>query len=240
MSDWSLEALLSALHDDIERRLDRARKVFRHPTVKGDASENVWRDLLGSYLPKRYQVATAHVVDSTGAFSDQIDVVVFDRQYSPFVFHYEGQAIIPAESVYAAFEAKQTMNAAMIAYAQKKVATVRTLKRTSLPVPTVDGPKPPKPLHHIIGGILSFDSEWSPAFGEAFHGALAKVHGDSRLEIGCCAAHGAFWLDDGGNYHLPQGGKAAAGFLLELIARLQTLATVPMIDVRSYAQWLAK
>lgn len=70
MSKWSLQNLLSALHDDIEQRLERARKVYQHPTVKGDASEHVWRDLLASYLPKRYEVATAHVIDSTGAFSD--------------------------------------------------------------------------------------------------------------------------------------------------------------------------
>jgi len=36
----------------------------------------------------------------------------------------------------------------------------------------------------------------------------------------------------------PQG-KAATAFLLELIARLQDSATVPMIDVRAYAKWLA-
>ena len=221
MSDWSLQVLLSALHDDIERRLDRARRVFNHPTVKGDASERVWRDLLESYLPKRYQVATAHVVDSTGAFSDQIDVVVFDRQYSPFVFHYEGQVIIPAESVYAAFEAKQIINGAMMAYAHEKIATVRALKRTSLPVPTIGGEMPPKPLQHIWGGILSFDSEWTPAFGKPFYAALENSDPGGRLDIGCCAAHGAFWKDAQGAYHVPRGGKAATAFLLELIAKLQ-------------------
>ena len=46
-------------------------------------------------LAPRYQAATAHVVDSEGNFSDQIDVVVFDRQYSPFIFTFEGQKIIP-------------------------------------------------------------------------------------------------------------------------------------------------
>jgi hypothetical protein len=70
--------------------------------------------LLDTYLPKRYQVATAHVVDSEGNFSDQIDVVVFDRQYSPFIFSYQGQTIIPAESVYGVFEAKQTLNADLV------------------------------------------------------------------------------------------------------------------------------
>ena len=108
MNDWSLSNLLAGLHDDIEQRLATARKAFSHPGTKGDASEHVWLKLLQTYLPQRYQAATAHVVDSNGTFSEQIDVVVFDRQYSPFIFQYEGQTIIPAESVYAAFEAKQT------------------------------------------------------------------------------------------------------------------------------------
>ena len=43
--------------------------------------------------------------------------VVFDRQYSPFIFRYQGQTIVPAESVYAAFEAKQSVNAAQVQYA---------------------------------------------------------------------------------------------------------------------------
>ena len=77
--------------------------------------------MLERYLPKRYQASTAHVVDSLGAFSEQIDVVVFDRQYSPFIFSYENETIVPAESVYAIFEAKQTANATMVSYAQEKV-----------------------------------------------------------------------------------------------------------------------
>ncbi|MBN9307215.1 MAG: hypothetical protein BGO82_07770 [Devosia sp. 67-54] len=240
MSDWSLQTLLAALHDDIEERRSRARKVFSHPTVKGDASEGVWRDLLSSYLPKRYEVATAHVVDSEGTFSDQIDVVVFDRQYSPFVFHYEGQAIIPAESVYAVFEAKQSLNAGQVEYAHKKVASVRVLHRTSLPIPTANGLAPAKPLHRIVGGLLTFDSDWKPALGDPFAAALAMGDETSKLDIGCCAAAGTFWHDDVGALVMTEGGKPATGFLLELIARLQGLATVPMIDVRAYAAWLAK
>ncbi|MEM8366993.1 CBASS effector endonuclease NucC, partial [Morganella morganii] len=85
MSQWSLSQLLSSLHEDIQQRLSVVRKTFGHPGAKGDASENVWIDMLDTYLPKRYQAAKAHVVDSLGNFSQQIDVVVFDRQYSPFI-----------------------------------------------------------------------------------------------------------------------------------------------------------
>jgi hypothetical protein len=139
MSHWSLEVLLSSLHEDIQQRLAIVRKSFGHPGTKGNASEAVWIELLDTYLPKRYQAATAHVVDSNGAFSQQIDVVVFDRQYSPFIFNYQDQTIIPAESVYAVFEAKQTANAKLVEYAQEKVASVRRLHRTSLPIPHAGG-----------------------------------------------------------------------------------------------------
>ena len=85
MNGWSLPQLLAGLHDDIERRLATARRTFGHSVTKGDASEHVWLELLKKYLPMRYRAEKAHVVDSNGLFSDQIDIVVFDQQYSPLI-----------------------------------------------------------------------------------------------------------------------------------------------------------
>lgn len=238
-ASWSLSKLLAGLHDDIEQRLARARASFGHPVVKGDASEHVWLELLQTYLPLRYRAEKAHVVDSDGTFSEQIDVVIFDRQYSPFIFKFEGQMIIPAESVYAVFEAKQAINAGQIDYAQKKVATVRRLHRTSLPIPYAGGTYPPKPLAHILGGILTFESDWSPPLGDPLIAALSQSPGD-RLDIGCVAAHGMFGCDDTGCQVIAPVGKPATALLLELIARLQNSATVPMIDTRAYARWLER
>nr|WP_269765725.1 DUF6602 domain-containing protein [Burkholderia ubonensis] len=152
MSGWSLPVLLASLHDDIQHRLQTTRKSFGHPDAKGDASEAVWLELLKTYLPERYRADKAYVVDSKGAFSDQIDVVVYDRQYSPFIFHYQGETIVPAESVYAIFEAKQTINANYVAYARKKVASVRTLHRTM--------PAYPSRWRNISAQALDPDPGW--------------------------------------------------------------------------------
>lgn len=238
MSDWSLTRLLSDLHQDIEHRLASARTTLGHSVAKGNASERVWLELLEKYLPQRYQARGAFVVDSDGKFSEQIDVVIFDRQYSPFIFNFEGQFVIPAESVYAVFEAKQAINAAQVEYAQQKVASVRALHRTSLPIPHAGGVFPPKPLPHIIGGLLTFESDWNPPLGEALRSALLSPA--CRLDLGCVAAHGTFSCDPEGGFAIDPGGKPATAFLLELIARLQASATVPMIDVRAYAKWLAQ
>lgn len=238
MSDWSLSRILAGLHEDIERRLQTARTTLAHPGTKGDASETVWLELLQNYLPKRYSAEKAHVVDSRGVFSQQIDIVIFDRQYSPFIFSFEGQKIIPAESVYAVFEAKQTVNAGLVAYAKQKAASVKSLHRTSLPIPHAGGTYEPKVLTPILSGILTFESDWNPPMGEPFVSALSEGGAEGRLDLGCVAAHGIFSCDGVGGITLAPQGKPATAFLLELIARLQSIATVPMIDTRAYAKWL--
>jgi hypothetical protein len=241
MTEWSLTVLLAGLHDDIQRKLETVRQSFSHPTTKGDASEKVWLELLQTYLPQRYQAAKAHVVDSNGVFSDQIDVVIFDRQYSPFIFQFQDQTIIPAESVYAVFEAKQSINAEYVGYSQNKVASVRRLHRTSLPIPYAQGTYPPKPLIPILGGILTFESDWRPPLGHALSDALAGGDANGRLNLGCLAAHGYFAFNpETSTYDVMLGGKPATAFLFKLISQLQFSGTVPMIDVQAYAQWLAK
>lgn len=164
--------------------------------------------------------------------------MIFDRQYSPFIHKLKGSTVIPAESVYAVFEAKQTMDAPLIKYAHKKVASVRCLKRTSLPVPHVGGVSDPKKPFHILGGMLTFESEWKPPFGDPFKTAL-KGDGDSQLDLGCVASHGfVHRKHTTGAVEIDTDRKPATGFLFRLISQLQLAGTVPMIDVEAYAGWL--
>lgn len=237
---WDLHQLLSSLHAEIENGLRTVRGAFGHSGTKGDASERVWVEMLTNYLPQRYSVSKAHVVDSKGQFSEQIDVVIYDRQYSPFIFTYQGETVIPAESVYAVFEAKQAVDAGQVKYAQDKVASVRKLHRTSLPIPYASGTYAPKPLARIMGGLLTFESDWKPPLGGPLVEALQRSTPDDRLDLGCVAAHGLFSCDADGRAEISPRPAAATAFLLELIARLQGYATVPMIDVRAYAEWLVK
>jgi len=237
MTEWNLRTILGDLHNDIQEQLRRARNIG-HPSEKGDASEDVWLELFEQYLPQRYHAIKAHVVDSEGTFSDQIDVVIFDRQYSPFIHKFKGSTVIPAESVYGVFEAKQTMDAGLVSYAQEKIESVRRLKRTSLPIPHAGGEYPAKPPFHILGGILTFESEWKPPFGNPFLKSLA-TQGDGVLDLGCVASHGFFHRNRANSeYTVDTDRKPATGFLFCLISQLQVAGTVPMIDVEAYADWL--
>jgi hypothetical protein len=239
MAEWSLPKIFASLHNQIENELKIGRAALNHPTNKGDAAEAVWLEMLSLYLPKRYRVAKAHVVDSNGKFSQQIDVVVFDRQYSPFIFNFKGSTLVPAESIYAVFEVKPKIDSKAIRYAQEKINSVRVLHRTSLPIPNAGGkPYEPKTPFPILGGLLTFGSGWKkPPLGDKLISNLI-IDRPGRLDLGCVASHGLFSNDAEGNYTISLQPKAATAFLFELIARLQTMATVPMIDVRAYARWL--
>ena len=236
MTQTRLSGLLAALHTIIQQNLEIAREFIHHPGNKGEASERVWIGLLETYLPKRYSVASAHVVDSEGAFSDQIDVVIFDRQYTPFVFDFQGQKFVPAEAVYAVFECKQTVSAQYVRYAQEKVRTVRSLVRTSKPVswlgkPTIKKPEP------IIGGLLTLASDWTPALGEPLLKALREADEMSLLGITCVASEGMV-CRVADQFEANATEKAATAFLFELLAQLQQLGSAPMLDIRAYARWL--
>jgi hypothetical protein len=125
-----------------------------------------------------------------------------------------------------------------VEYALRKVTSVRRLHRTSLPIPSAMGTLGPKKLHRVIGGLLTFESDWDPPLGKPLLGALAATKGDQKLDLGCVAAHGTFMCDEKGCHVAAPGKKAATAFLFELIALLQSCATVPMIEIRAYAKWL--
>ena len=129
----------------------------------------------------------------------------------------------------------------MVQYAQNKVASVRRLHRTSLPIPYAGGTFPSKPPIPILGGILAFESDWSPPLGQALHSCLTADVDEGRLDLGCVAAHGHFRYElDRRTYGFTTGGRPATAFLFNLISQLQFSGTVPMIDVQAYARWLAK
>ena len=130
---------------------------------------------------------------------------------------------------------------AIVNYAQDKVASVRRLHRTSLPIPHAGGTYPPKPPIAILGGILTFESEWNPPMGAALASALNAGTGDRQLDLGCIASHGHFVRDPkSGSYSFEHETRAATAFLFKLISRLQFSGTVPMIDVDAYAEWLVR
>ena len=109
MPSVDLGKLYDGMQQEMEAGLKTGASVLMHPGMKGDDTEDNWREWLMAYLPNRYAVAKGVVIDADGNESEQIDVIIYDRQYSYLVLKHNETFLIPAESVYAVFEVMYTV-----------------------------------------------------------------------------------------------------------------------------------
>lgn len=219
----------------------RKGKQGWHPTAKGDATELPWREVITNFLPERYCCSQAFVIDADGECSEQVDVLIHDRQYSPLLFRQGSHLYVPAESVYAVFEVRQHLNKGNLEYAGEKIASVRRLRRTSAPIPHAGGTYGRKEPIHITGGFLCTESDWAKPFGAPFKRVMSSLEGTNEVELGCVATHGAWDCPlppDQTELTVADREGALIFFLLRLFRRLQQVGTVAMIDVAEYGSVL--
>lgn len=212
-----------------------------HDGDRGEVNEQHFIDVLRNYLPNRYTVHKAAILDSDGEVSDSIDVVVHDRQYTPTLLDSESHRYIPAEAVYAVFECKPKIDKGYLEYAGKKAESVRKLKRTSVPIPHAGGnPYPPKPHFDIIAGILAIDVDWKGGFSTAFESCHSELPPLQRLNCGLAVSGASFdTFEPGGKYMYCHSHNALVFFLFRFLNQLQSLGTVPAIDWNAYAAQLS-
>lgn len=255
-----LRDLFMGLQQQMLASLNVNRDFIEHPGSKGDATEQRWIEFLRAYLPDRYKVDKAIVIDSTGNVSEQMDVVVYDAIYTPFIFKQDGFMYIPAESVYAVFEVKQDVKG-YIEYAAQKVESVRKLKRTSIDMVNSGKRTPARPLTKIIGGILT--TTCSYAGHTAIRKRLKELKGYQTLDLGCLCDSGSFYVDyketppsdidptkdvkenrkfieevydsrEVNEIKISDKDVSLFTFFLQLVSYLKSIGTVPAIDVNAY------
>ncbi len=201
-----LKDLFSGLQNQMSAQLSTNREFIMHPGSKGDSLEDTWIEWLRKYLPNRYCVDKAIIIDCTGQLSDQIDLVIYDQQYTPFVLTQNGIHYIPAEGVYAVFEVKPDLNGSIfsngsnisyIEYAGRKIESVRRLKRTTTSIIDRGKKYDPRPLTKIVGGILA--STNSIKKKETLEAHLKVAVGLKGIDMGCAVDYGAFFLDHSGD-----------------------------------------
>jgi hypothetical protein len=238
-----LDSVFSAISEPLKSILATTSATVSHPTTKGDASEYQWLMWLRTYLPKRYEVDKGFVIDSEGGISDQQDIVVYDRQYTPYLLNKDGIIYVPAESVYAVIEVKQKLNKEYIRYTGEKIASVRRLKRTSVSIPHAGGKFKPKTPCKIIGGLVCLESGWKKGIND-YRVKIAlnqNKEEKSQIDMICCLSSGsltAVYKKNKIELRKSTADGSLVFFFISLLTALQSVATVAAMDYSAYAKTL--
>lgn len=235
-----LREAFAAEQEVLRVKLKLSTKSITHGGVMGDVNEQHFIEILSKYLPRRYAVDSAIVIDSKGRTSDQIDVVIFDEHYTPTLLDQHSHRFVPAEAVYAVFEVKPTINSPYFRYASEKAESVRKLHRTSIPIPHAGGEYKAKVLHTIVSGIIASRVDWKDKFkSKAFKGNLSEWQGNRSLDCGLAVSGACFDTFDDGKLQIGPDKNSLTFFIFRLLQKLQSLGTVPAVDWNKYASALS-
>lgn len=224
----------------LEAKLTCAETSITHDGKRGDVSEKYFLKMLRAYLPNRYSVDSAIVIDSNGKTSQQIDIVIYDRQYTPTLLDQEDHKYVPAEAVYAVMEVKPEINKDYIEYAGEKAESVRCLHRTSIPIPHAGGEFNKKALFEITAGLIAAKAAWKDGLRKSFQKNINVLKGKKRLDFVLAVNTASYDVfDSKGKPKIVTGKNVLIFSLFRLLKNLQSLATVPAIDWDAYAAQLA-
>lgn len=237
----NIRSLFMNLQKEMITSLSTTQKHIPHAPSKGSATEFDWKEWLSKYLPERYTVEKAFILDLNGQISDEIDLVIFDRTYSPFLLHHKNSYYIPVESVYAAFEIKPKLNKQNIEYAAKKASSIRCLCRTSGLITCIDGARKRQELKPILFGILCTSSSWKPPIVNKLKKISNGFQDNNRIDIGCCIDTGAFIIiyeNEGEKIFESHEYDTLLFFFFNLFDRLQQYGNAPALDSEEYIKAL--
>lgn len=149
--------------EELNRKSNSIRKRFAsHRASAGRNREKLVADLLRAYLPNAYGIDTGLLLASSGKFSDQADIVIFDAAYGAPLFPDASEKLWLIESVYAVIEVKTHLKPKEIKDSVAKCKKFKNLPRhfdISPEGPRIEkslfilwafaGPKPERALFNI-------------------------------------------------------------------------------------------
>ncbi len=110
--ELNVKALKKILHNyDYMNRMivEELEIASEHGPLTGDYREQTWMDLFRRIIPKKYSLTQGvMIIDSFGNISKEVDIAVYDEQYTPYIFQYNALKFIPIEAVAVVIECKST------------------------------------------------------------------------------------------------------------------------------------
>ena len=99
---------------------------------KGRALEDDFKKFLRKYLPKKLDISTGFIIDSSGKQSKQLDVIIHDAFQTPLLYDNNNVRVIPIECVYAVIEVKSDIEkTATVCSIFENMKSVKDLEKKS-------------------------------------------------------------------------------------------------------------
>ncbi|GJD38878.1 DUF6602 domain-containing protein [Methylobacterium bullatum] len=92
-----------------ESLLAQYKTIFKHLGNRGDSRENAVKEYLERIFPFAFGFSKGEMFDCRGRNSGEVDIIIYDRIYSPLFYDGSNKILCPTESSYGTIECKSTL-----------------------------------------------------------------------------------------------------------------------------------
>lgn len=103
-------------------------KKLRHPGEYGALRESLVRELLSNFLPEIYGISHGFIISPDGTVSNQCDIIIYYKPFTPVIRTPEAQRFFPVESVVAVVEVKSDIDSGTLRNALTKLVKVKQMR----------------------------------------------------------------------------------------------------------------
>lgn len=108
-------------------RLKAAQTIIDHTSARGSLAENLLRELIAEFLPRRWAVGTGFILNSDREVSKQVDILVYDVMTTASIYRDGGLVALSPGTAKLAVEVKSHLDGDGIRHALENIRSIKEL-----------------------------------------------------------------------------------------------------------------
>lgn len=154
----NLEKVFESIKEKMITDFQGITSAIEHKISKGQERETlIVNEYLKKYVPGNIGIARGEIVSIDDQVSPETDIILYEKNSTPYLINKEGYQVFPIECVYGVIEVKSKIDKSEIEDSFKKINKIK--KMPKLAIESQKGP--------ILKSFKIYDREWSyfPTFG---------------------------------------------------------------------------
>lgn len=101
--------IVNNYQDNAEALVKELYFKVEHGSTIGTYREGIWKEMFEQIIPKKFVIEqSVFIIDADGRVSKEVDLAIFDNNFTPYIFRYKNLKFLPIEAVAVVVECKST------------------------------------------------------------------------------------------------------------------------------------
>ena len=153
-----LEQIFKGIKDKMLIDFNEISSQVTHRGSKGSIREReVIKEYLKKYLPGNIGIANGECISTDGTVLPECDIILYEKNTTPYLVHKEGYQVFPIECVYGVIEIKSKLNKTQLKDSIDKIIKIKSMPKTAYDAQ--EGPLKKVSTYMESNGTISPQSE---------------------------------------------------------------------------------